>query len=417
MVEWLPLRRTPDSLPLKPYPDLPLGDHETPNTEKRQHEQETETDNSPNMQTAQHTSSHIQQPPPRTPSSRNSGARATPVELKFQNQHVKRLSIAEVDHWRQSRSSLDEKMEADYKNRKVSMSSQLTSTEFPSMPSPPALKHRPQKHRGRAGDPDTTRPKERSKNQRRVSWDSEKILNPTSVEATTDNIQLQAAHSEFDIDTPTNRKPKSSSIRRTADVGPLAQTVTHFTMEIIDGLGQIMAESEEDAENWREELDRIQSMGSFDNPDWRYATARQRQAFPFIAQSVFFVFSSARQILKSFGKDVLQLETSHHKAVVSRLDVPTLRESLQRLFSICPWDIALHSLWTTLDKLFVPPDHSHLCAEFPPSSVPSSTIASSAPPVVRRLSESATEEHFVRRGCGLHCHCGIVCFSWICSRS
>ncbi|KAJ5669515.1 hypothetical protein N7462_010585 [Penicillium macrosclerotiorum] len=394
MVEWLPLRRTPDALPLKTQPDLPLSGNEPPNSEKQQHEQEMETSKPPKIQATHHTPSHTQPPPPRTPSSRSSGAQPSAVELKFQNQHVKRLSITEVDHWRQSpRSSLDEKKKPEYKNRKVSVNSHLTSNEFPSIPSPPALKHRPHKHRGRAGDSDTMRPKDRSKTQRRVSWDSEKIFNQTSVEASTDNLQLQALHSEFDIDTPTNRKPKSSSMRRTPDVRPLAQTVTHLDADIIDGLGQIMIESEEDAEIWREELDRIQSMGSFDNPDWQYATTRQRQAFPFIAQSVFFVFSSARQILQSFGKDALQLETSHHKVVASRLDIPRLRESLQRLFSICPWDIVLHSLWTTLDKLFVPPDDFTSSARHSRRSSRSSTMASSASPVVRRLSESTTEDH------------------------
>jgi hypothetical protein len=34
----------------------------------------------------------------------------------------------------------------------------------------------------------------------------------------------------------------------------------------------------------------------------------------------------------------------------SRLDVSRLRLSLQRLFTICPWDIALDSLWSSLDK-------------------------------------------------------------------
>ncbi|KAJ5168843.1 uncharacterized protein N7482_004437 [Penicillium canariense] len=387
MVEWLPLRRTTEPLPSRKQPETHPESIEATNPGKRQDIEKDKT----KLNGSQSTPSHAQNPPPRTPSSRTSGTQASAVELKFQNQHVKRLSITEVDHWRQSpRSSLEEKKCPEYKNRKLSINSHLAPNEFASMPSPPALKHRAQKHRGRSGDIDSTRPKERSKNQRRVSWDSEKLLGQAAISASPGNPQLPPPQPDIDVDTPTNRKPKSSSMRRTADVTPLAQSVTHFTPDIINGLSQIMIASEEDAENWREELDRIQSMGSFDNPDWRFATPRQRQVFPFVAQSVYFVFSSTRQILRSFGKDTLELGTATNN-INKRLDIPKLRESLQRLFTICPWDIALHSLWSALDKLFVPPD------EFTASSRPSrrssrnSTIASVAP-VVRRLSESPSED-------------------------
>ncbi|KAF3388601.1 Ubiquitin-protein ligase E3A [Penicillium rolfsii] len=384
MVEWLPLRRTTENLNrLKSQAHIHPENNERPIYHKRQ---DREADKS-EPEISQTPPSHARNPLPRTPSSRPSGTQSSAVELTFQNQHVKRLSIPEVDSWRQStRSSIDDKKRQDYKGHKFTVNAHLPSGEFAAMPSPPALKHRPQKHRGRVGDK-----QDRVKNQRRVSWDSEKLLTGAAVDEGHEHTQPPLPQVDMD-NTPTTRKPKLSSMRRTSSVAPLAQTISQFTPEIIDGLSQVMIPSEEDAEIWREELDRIQSMGSFDNPDWTLATPRQRQVFPFVAQSAYYVFSSTGQILRSFGKDAPELDTTANK-MNKRLDVSRLQGSLQRLFTICPWDIALHSLWSSLDKLFVPPDE--LASSGRPSrrSSRSSTMTSSAPPVVRRLSESANNDH------------------------
>lgn len=380
MVEWLPLRRATENVqqPQCQAMTHPASD-EIPNYETGQ----ARGAHKPNPETSQTTPSHTRNPPPRTPSSRPSGTRPSAVEPT----QIKRLSITEVP-----RPSMGEKKRAEYKSHKLSMNAHLAANEFPSIPSPPALKHRPQKHRGRTGDLDKARSKDRIKNQRRVSWDSEKLLTQAAIGANPETTQQAPPHSDIDIDTPTHRKPKSSSMRRTANVAPLAQSVSHFTPEIIDGLSRVMISSDEDAERWREELDRIQSMGSFDNPDWKFATPRQRLVFPFVAQSAYFVFSSTGQILRSFGRDALALDTAANK-MNKRLDLSQLQGSLQRLFTICPWDIALHSLWSSLDKLFVPPDELMSSGRPSRRSSRSSTVTSSAPPVVRRLSESANNDH------------------------
>jgi hypothetical protein len=389
MVEWLPLRRTTENSHI---PRSKANIHHEINERPNYHKAQTKEADKPKSDTTQTTPMHARHPPPRTPSSRPSGTQSSAVELTFQNQHVKRLSIPEVDNWRQStRSSIDDKKRPEYKGHKLTMNAHLPSGEFATMPSPPALKHRPQKHRGRTGDVDEARCKDRVKNQRRVSWDSEKLLTEAAIDESPEHTQ-PPPQAEVDIDTPTNRKPKLSSMRRTASVAPLAQTISHFTPEIIDGLSQVMIPSEEDAETWREELDRIQSMGSFDNPDWMLATPRQRQVFPFVAQSAYFIFSSTGQILRSFGRDAPELDLTANK-MNKRLDVSKLQGSLQRLFTICPWDIALHSLWSSLDKLFVPPDEVTSSGRPSRRSSRSSTMTSSAPPVVRRLSESASNDH------------------------
>lgn len=409
LVEWLPLRRAPG--PLQAAPDSQASRLEDISSKN-------DSDHSPQRQEAnqqhpqqQHQSAILraeipQEWQPRTPSSRTSETQSSELELKLEDEQVNRLSLAEVDQWRQtSRTSIEERRRAECTGRKLSVNAPINS-EFTDLPSPPALKHRPHKHRGRIAESEPPSeseedgPEEQPRNQRRVSWESEKILNETSLEeGSSDNCRLSRSQSGVDHDSPSYRRSKRVRLNRTPIAAPIAQTVTHLTPEIIGGLGRILVESEEDASNWREELDRMQATGSFDEPNWRFATSRQRNAFPFIAQSVFFVFSSAKQILHSFRKERAELDTPTPAPQNHHLDVLNLRQSLRHLFTICPWDIALHSLWAALDKLFVPP------ADFTPSarasrrssrrSSRSSTLASSTapPPVVRRAPESATDEY------------------------
>ncbi|EKV06368.1 hypothetical protein PDIG_70620 [Penicillium digitatum PHI26] len=390
MVEWLPLRRAPDTLEPSSKSPAPGATNHSSIDEK--HHYHTDKVSGRDIKTTG--SSMVSTRPdsqPRTPSSRTSASQPPAVELKFQNQHVKRLSVSEVDHWRQSpRSSLDDKRRPEF-NKKLPVAS---SDEFVSLPSPPALKHRPQKHRGRIGEVDSVPPKEHRKSKRRVSWDSQKLLDEVSpINSTRSTEPMPPARPlpPSVAQSPSERKPTQPPIETHTDTLPLAQTVTHLTPEIIDGLSQIMVESAEDAYCWEEELDRMQCTGSFEQPDWRFATLRQREAFPFVAQSAFFVFSNPSQILRSFSSE----STDTIGTTFKRLDVASLRLSLQRLFRICPWDIALHSLWSSLDKLFVPPRGFTSSGRPSRRSSRSSTMTGPAvlPVVPRRVSESTSEEY------------------------
>ncbi|KAJ5499157.1 hypothetical protein N7453_008208 [Penicillium expansum] len=390
MVEWLPLRRAPATL--EPNSKLPApGAANHPSTHEKHHHHADKIPGRDVKTTGSSTASNQPGSQPRTPSSRTSASQHPAVELKFQNQHVKRLSVSEVDHWRQSpRSSLEDKRKPEF-NMKLPVAS---SDEFVSLPSPPALKHRPQKHRGRIGDVDSVPPTEQRKSQRRVSWDSQKLLDEVSPIPSTRSTEPMPPPRPLPpsvAQSPSERKPKQILVENSLDTIPLAQTVTHLTPEIIDGLSQIMIESAEDADCWEEELDRIQCTGSFEQPDWLFATLRQREVFPFVAQSAFFVFSNPSQILRSFNSE----SSDMIGATFGRLDVSRLRLSLQRLFTICPWDIALHSLWSSLDKLFVPPRGFTSSGRPSRRSSRSSTMTGPAgPPVVpRRMSESASEDH------------------------
>lgn len=393
MVEWLPLRRTTETFHSSPnQPTSHPGIGESSHEEREQ--EPIHESNRPNTEIDPALTSQPQTAHPRTTSSRHPGTHHSAVELKFPNQHVKRLSMAEVESWRQtSRPSLEEKKRPENPTRKASINSHL-SADF-TIPSPPALKHRPQKHRGRIGESDSSQKKEASKNPRRVSWHSEKVLNQPSPAEIAQNPQQPLPKPEADIASPSERKSKREFIRRASCSHPLAQTVTHLNPDIIDGLDQMMHESPGDTEAWKDELDHIHATGSFDNPDWRFATSQQRQVFPFIAQSVFFVFSSARHILRSFGKDGIETTDLNPMAMENRLDVPNLHGSLQRLFTVCPWDIALHSLWGALENLFVPPEEFTSSARSSRRQSRSSTMVGGTPanPVVRRMSESAGSEH------------------------
>ncbi|CAG8152356.1 unnamed protein product [Penicillium nalgiovense] len=390
MVEWLPLCRATDTLEPKSEASAPGAANHPSTTEKHHCHADKVPDRDLKIPGG---STLVNQPSsqPRTPSSRTSGSQTSAVELKFQNQHVKRLSVSEVDHWRQGpRSSPDDKRKPEF-NKKLPVAS---SDEFVRLPSPPALKHRPQKHRGRIGDVDSVPLKEHRKNPRRVSWDSQKLLDeisPINSKRSREPMPPLRPLPPSVTQSPSERKTKQAPVQNAPDTIPLAQTVTHLTPEIIDGLSQVMIRSAEDADCWEEELNRIQCAGSFEQPDWRFATMRQREVFPFVAQSAFFVFSSPSQILRSFSSE----STDMTGAPFSRLDVSRLRLSLQRLFTICPWDIALDSLWSSLDKLFVPPRGFTSSGRPSRRSSRSSTMTGpAAPPVVpRRISESASEDH------------------------
>lgn len=392
MVEWLPLRRSPET-----FGTPPAGSMETARSSK-----------SENGHTRTHAATGIncasQERPlvpngstginPHTPSSKITGHPAA-VELKLPNQHVKRLSLTEVDQWRQGpRFGLDEKALPDRKPaRKLSLCAHPATDDFVSMPSPPALKHRRQKHRGRAADMSGGYFSEKQKKQRRVSWDGTKLLNDVQPAKSQARVSRRDRSPSI-VQSPSEGKGKHKTKHHTHEKISSVESVSHLTSDIIDGLGQMMIQSEEDERNWREELACMELTGNFDDSQWRFATPRQRQVFNFAAQSVFYALGSTKQILRSFRKGTTSPdETRRNGSSTSdaRLDLQQLQPSLRRLFMICPWDIALHGLWTVLEKVFVPPRE---LSTPPRQSRRNSTAAPvSAPAILRRASDPARDKH------------------------
>ena len=395
MVEWLPLRRSSGTLDPRPEhtstqpvtnpskPEIPRNQSPSGKDKPCRSRKSSSAHYNGSFSGSYHT------PSPRTAA----------VELKLPNQHVKRLSLTEVDPWCQGpRSNLEDKIHPERKPaRKLSVNPYSNGHEPTTMLSPPSLKHRPQKHRGRTADANGVGLCDHQKKERRVSWDGAKLLNDVQTSGHQEPTVLPEPIST-DIQSPSDRKPKrKSQIRRhTMATVPTVQTVTHLTKEIVDGLGQVMIESEEEAARWKEELEYMELTGTQDDPEWRFATPRQRQAFAFVTQTVFYSLRSPRQILRCFRRNTNDFSDRDHKpSIATRLDSRQLHSSLRKLFTLCPWDIVLHTLWGALEKLFVPPKELSTSGRHSRRSSANSSMAApvSAPIIMRQASDSIQDEH------------------------
>ncbi|KAL5360449.1 hypothetical protein BJX96DRAFT_71322 [Aspergillus floccosus] len=386
MIEWLPLRRSPthtDTTPnhggartrtLSPKPDTPHSNYQRSERLRRNGDHP--------CQSNQLTGSNVH-----TPSSRHGGSQSTALELRLPSQQIKRVSLTDVDQWRQSpRSSLEEKTHAELKPaRKLSINTQPNADEQYNLPSPPALKHRPQKHRGRGG--------EQRKTERRVSWDGAKLLNDVELSDSETYPPVKAGHRPVELQSPSDRKPRRRERRRKQEISSI-QSVSHLSGEIVEGLSQIMALTDDEADRWRRELEYIALTGAFEDSEWRFATARQREVFTFVAQSVFYALGSTKQVLRSFRLHAAGPgETTEH-GTTSRLDLQQIQPSLRKLFTICPKDLVFHSLWSAVETLFIPPKElSTTGRQSRRSSCNSTSSAPAAPIILRRTSDSTKSEH------------------------
>lgn len=397
MVEWLPIRRP--STAIEQQPDMSAQTTSSPKPAGRRSSSrldKEETYRSRRQLSSQNNRTfgidHRNQPV------RTAVGQATAVEVKLPNQQIKRLSLTEVEPRCQSpRSSLDEKVQTELKpTRKLSINAHTNMNEFTNVPSPPALKHRPQKHRGRTGDADTFGRQGQKKKERRVSWDGTKLLNDIQSFSKEGPLTLPPEPLHTDIQSPSDRKPERKASTRRKEAISAVQTVTHLTKDIVDGLEQVMIESEEEADRWREELEYMELTGRYDDSEWRFATPRQRQAFAFVAQTVFYSLGTPRQILHCFRRDASgQNDEGHRSLQGGQLDSLHMVSSLRKLFTICPWDMVLHTLWSSLEKLFVPPKELSTSARQSRRSSANSIIGAptSAPIIMRRTSDAIQDEH------------------------
>ncbi|PIG90309.1 HECT domain protein [Aspergillus arachidicola] len=393
MIEWLPLRRSPSTFSAdsdhsysrsssrSPKPSTGHGKY---HSRKEKHRQERECTSRQNTSTRGN---------PLMCSSRTIANTTAAVELKIPNQQIKRLSLADVDQRRQSpRSSIGEKVYPELKPaRKLSINTHANADGLVNIPSPPALRHRPQKHRGRTGDGACLH--EQPKKERRVSWDGAKLLN--GVQVPDDQKPLSA-----DDDQPASepRSPSAPSLKHNdihqCEDTPTIQSLTHLTSEIIDELGKLVALSDDEAERWKDELAYIESTGTFDDSEWRFATSRQREAFTFVSQSVFYALSSTRQILRSFRDNTAGPNDTEQSSSDLKLNLQQLQPSLRKLFTICPRELVFHSLWSAIESLFVPPKELSNPRQSRRSSYNSTTGAPvSAPIIIRRASDALGNEH------------------------
>ncbi|OAX82877.1 hypothetical protein ACJ72_02774 [Emergomyces africanus] len=355
MVEWLPLRRSPDALdatPVRPTGDgtlppksteieTPAKVHEPPNSPKRQKQIVAQ----PSVKS---------RPQSFTPA--NPNLQPTAVEVKIPGQPVKRLSLGEMEHWKHpSKAYTDDKIRSERKAARKASSRHTPSNQTSlAQQSPPPLKHRSQKHKNSNADVRT--PYKPEQNQR-VSWDGSRgPKKPEHTECGNNRVSIgyTIRHSRSPDEDPETTASKDSNTRKQLKPQQI-QTLSHLSKQILTGLEQLMFENDEDRDKWNQEMSELESRGYAEPWDWQYATPRQREVFPFVAQSVFYALSSPRQLLQSFRKDPSSPAETNGWGNVGILDIDQLEDSFRILYRICPWETTLHSLWTSLDKLFVPP--------------------------------------------------------------
>jgi hypothetical protein len=156
----------------------------------------------------------------------------------------------------------------------------------------------------------------------------------------------------------------------------------------------MMILSNDEARRWKDELAYIESTGTFDDSEWRFATPRQREVFTFVAQSVFYALSSTRQILRSFRQSAASPNDIKQNSSSSKLNLQQLQPSLRKLLTVCPREIVFHSLWSAMESLFVPPKELSNLRRSRRSSYNSATGAPvSAPIIIRGASDAVSNEH------------------------
>jgi hypothetical protein len=255
------------------------------------------------------------------------------------------------------------------------------------------LKHRPQKHRGRNEHLDGTFTQtQRKKKERRVSWDSTKFLNDTQNQDAEKPLAARDDHLASETQSSNDDQSKCISPYQKVERTLTVQTLSHLNGAIIDGLARMIVQSDDEAQRWRHELRCMESTGNFENPEWQFATSRQRRVYIFLAQSVFYALGSTKQILRSFREETAGPEQDYSN---SNLDLQQLQPSLSKLFTFCPWDIALHSLWRAVETLFMPPKELSMPGRLSRRSSTNSTSngPSSMPIIGRRTSDFEGHEH------------------------
>ncbi|KAM5466578.1 hypothetical protein MauCBS54593_005835 [Microsporum audouinii] len=337
MVEWLPLKRTTfyGSRPDEESNSTPTASHlENQKPNVKRHSPVATSGDTGGSDSKAYLSS--------TQSSPSMNHIPSTLEVKVPGHPVKRLSLEPLEPWKQTqRSMTDDRSKSQRKRSKnASINSTPTTTANTSqpLPSPPALRHRPQKHRRMADGTSKTNP--------HVSWGDQSTVRWPKLESSGDSPTEPTIDTYFPLERQ-GLAPHAEGDK--ADDPPSVQSLSHFSKEIVESLETIMFETENDEQTWNSEISQLESMGYSEPWEWKYATHQQRAVFPFIAQSVFYVLGNPQQLLLSFRDGSSNTPTS------PRLDINSLEDTFRKLHRICPWETTLHSLWLSMEKLFNPP--------------------------------------------------------------
>lgn len=346
MVEWLPLRQTTTDAS-----DCATANfvRSYKNQTQLEESKERESNDKTRRKHTHVTSNSISSTEPTTPSNRPKRRSNSNFDRKSTSQTLKRVTLEDTETWRPaSRSNTEIKSRDGRSTTSRTVPSRTYSQHHIPTP-PPALKHRATKTNRTSNDP-TTKP---LKQTRRVSWDGSKLLRE-SAELSDANDETTEKETPDSL-SPELPDPKPPSIQNIPYQATSVDTVSYLNAEIVDGLSQLLAQNEGDAQKWKDELDYMNTQGKFDNNNWRDATLRQREVFPFISQSVFYGLNSSRQLRKSFRRKRSPSQHSRNITEGVTTDLQTLESTLRKLQDICPCDLVLNSLWNSLEQLFIPP--------------------------------------------------------------
>ncbi|PGH14304.1 hypothetical protein AJ79_03126 [Helicocarpus griseus UAMH5409] len=361
MVEWLPLRRSPEAFDTVSSCSSDDGSPTSKSSEIETPARVTGHSNEP-KRTARQKSTVSQsniKPRPSSITSSTPNLQPTAVEVKIPGQPVKRLSFADIEHRKQpQRGFTEDRIRSEHKPaRKNSSQNTPSNTTSRAQQSPPPLKHRPQKHRHGNSDLNDPYWSDEARH-RRVSWDGSRRTRK-SEHTESDNNRVSIDYSVQQPPSSATQAPETPTVDSLKSKKQLnhqqVETLSHLSKPIVAGLEALMFENDEDREKWKDEMTELESRGYSEPWDWQYATPRQREAFPFIAQSVFYVLSDPTQLLRSFRRDSTSSTNSDAGENTGSLDTAQLEDSFRALYRICPWETTLHSLWVSLEKLFIPP--------------------------------------------------------------
>ncbi|EAS35810.3 HECT domain-containing protein [Coccidioides immitis RS] len=273
------------------------------------------------------------------------------LEVKVPGQPVHRLSFGELDRWKHSLRSLPD----DIAKTERKSTPKLATTNTPtatsrSFPSPPPRKHRSQKYKQTEYQTDSQR--DTKTRYRQPAPDKAEILPDPLQSGSADPRSppelLSPASPSLNVDA--HRQAQLGS-----DMEPQIESLSMLSKDIVDSLGKLMFETKEEEGNWKDEMMHLESRGCIEPRNLHFATPRQRQIFPFITQSLFFVLSSPELLRRSFRITPETSRSDNSTSADLDIDTQNLEGVFRKLYSICPWEATLHSLWMCLEGLFVPP--------------------------------------------------------------
>ncbi|WEW58110.1 hypothetical protein PRK78_003577 [Emydomyces testavorans] len=354
MVEWLPLRKVASAYGSRSFG----GEEEAPL--RRSSSGESSEYNGNNIQTRRETLPKVRRatltndrPPSKTHniSSIPLNAPSPTLEVKVPGQPVKRLSLGELDHWKQPLRSISDDAPKNEKKpaRKRATNNTATTTSLP-LPSPPPLKHRRQKRRHKEPTDNQCNNEERHQQHDPVNRPKNSpdlhYLGPKGPRSRSEPISPAGSPSH---------NGDLGRFQLNVEPEPQVESLSVLSKDIVDSLEKMMFETEEDEDVWKNEMMRLESQGYTEPLNCEFATPRQRQLFPFVAQSLFFILSNPEQLLRSFRSTSGNPKCEGDITTISYIDVQNLDGVFRKLYRICPWETTLNSLWICLEKLFVPP--------------------------------------------------------------